>query len=60
MAYHHYHLQCPSDPIHTITYPTTLPITILVFPGKFQIIVNSNTIIMYRQSPIILILSILL
>jgi len=60
MAYHHYRLQCLTDPIHTITYPTTVPITILAFPGNFQIIVNTNTIIMYRQSLIILILSILL
>ena len=57
MAYHHYNLQCLTDPIHTITYPTTIPITILVFLGNFQITVNNN-IIMYRQSLIILILSI--
>jgi hypothetical protein len=60
LAYHHYHLRCLSDPIHTITSPTTIPITIPAFRGNFQIIVNRNIIIMYRQSLITLILSILL
>jgi hypothetical protein len=60
MAYHHLHLLCPTDRIHTITYPTTILITIPAFLGNFQIIVNNNTIIMYRQSLTTLILSILL
>ena len=60
LVYHHYHLRCLSDPIHTITSPTTIPITIPAFRGNFQIIVNRNIIIMYRQSLITLILSILL